>query len=149
MRRATGKLFRSRALKLLRARARNEWSTTLKRSSLLRAALSGAALLSLMSAVPARADEPPPVVTDHPVGAGGPELDGTAEPARITIRDVQADEPTAATFDTPYRVASPGQPRPVTFVLHGGPGSNSLRMDIGLTGPMQLEQPGSEKLVAN
>lgn len=93
--------------------------------------------LAQTATTPARADEPPPVVTQHRMRAGGTTLTYTAEAGRIAIRDVQTGEPHAYMFYVAYRIPSPGKPRPVTFIWGGGPGGSSLIMDVGLVGPLR------------
>ena len=56
------------------------------RGAVVAATLAG--LVAFAASPPARADEPPPVVTNHSIKVGGRTLAYTAEAGRLPIRDV-------------------------------------------------------------
>lgn len=93
--------------------------------------------LNPIQQVVARQVEPEraPVVTRHQLTVEGRALAYTAEVGRIAIRDVETGEPHAYMFYTAYRVPSPGQPRPITFVWNGGPGWPALPLHFEVAGP--------------
>lgn len=110
-----------------------------KAASSLRAGLMATLAMFCATTLTARADEPPPVITQHQIKVNGKSLQYTAEAGRIAIRDVQTGEPHAYMFYTAYRVRSPGKPRPVTFLWGGGPGGASIGMDLVFAGPIAME----------
>jgi len=103
--------------------------------------------LSVTCALPLRAaasqptfiGEEPAVLTNHAIKIRGASLNYTAELGRIAIRDVETGEPHGYMFDTAYRVASPRESRPVTFVWNGGPGAPSALLHFSVAGPTRLE----------
>lgn len=106
-----------------------------------------AAVLSISRAIAAQVEpERPPVITRHQVTVNGRPLAYSAEVGRIAIRDVETGEPHAYMFYTAYRVASPGKPRPVSFIWNGGPGWPALPLHFEVAGPLRGE---GDKLVEN
>jgi len=84
-------------------------------------------------------NEEPPVVTNHTLAIHGTTLKYTAELGRIAIRDVETGEPHGYMFYAAYRVPSPRDPRPVTFLWNGGPGAPSTLLHFSVGGPKLLE----------
>lgn len=107
---------------------------------------SAAAVLAILlaSAAPAMAQPAAetPVTTQHRIALGGKPLAYNAEVGRIAIRDVQTGEPRGWMGYIAYRVASPGKPRPLTFVWNGGPGANSATLHFEVAGPKRGEGGG-------
>jgi carboxypeptidase C (cathepsin A) len=102
------------------------------------------AALLLSVAAPALALPPAeqPVVTQHRIVVNGKPLAYTAEVGRIAIRDAETGEPRGWMGYIAYRVASPGKPRPLTFVWNGGPGANSATLHFEVAGPKRGEGGG-------
>ena len=86
----------------------------------------------------------------------GHSLAYTVTPGTLTIRNDDG-EPTASLFYTAYTVDSGrGQPRPVTFLFNGGPGSSTMWLHMGSFGPMkvdasipEMERPAPFRLAPN
>lgn len=78
-------------------------------------------------------------VTRHQVKAEGKALAYTAEAGRIAIRDVETGEPHGYMFYVAYRIPSPDELRPVTFVWNGGPGANSATLHFEAVGPKRAD----------
>ena len=109
--------------------------------------VSIAAWVSIAARATAQVEpEPPPVVTHHQIAINGRALAYAAEVGRVAIRDVETGEPHAYMFYTSYRVASPGKPRPVTFIWNGGPGWPALPLHFEVAGPLRGE---GDRLVDN
>ncbi len=99
-----------------------------------------AGFLAVASVASAQVEpERPPVVTRHQMMINGRTLAYTAEVGRIAIRDVETGEAHAYMFYTSYRVASPGKPRPVSFIWNGGPGWPALPLHFEVAGPLRGE----------
>jgi len=81
----------------------------------------------------------PIIVTQHQMMVAGKTLDYTAETGRVAIRHVETGEPHGFMFYMAYRVEGAKQPRPITFVWNGGPGSNSTLLHFEAAGPKRLE----------
>jgi carboxypeptidase C (cathepsin A) len=110
-------------------------------------AVSIGASLSIAGAANAQVEpERAPVVTRHQISINGHSLAYTAEVGRLAIRDVETGEPHAYMFYTAYRVASPGKPRPVSFIWNGGPGWPALPLHFEVAGPLRGE---GDRLVDN
>lgn len=75
-------------------------------------------------------------VTTHDVEIGGRTIRYRATAGTLTIRDDEG-KPTASMFYIAY-VAEGRQPRPLTFLFNGGPGSASLWLNVGGFGPMRV-----------
>ncbi|MBV9301059.1 MAG: hypothetical protein JOY53_02980, partial [Acidobacteriaceae bacterium] len=84
-------------------------------------------------------DEEPAVVTNHTLQIRGTALKYTAELGRIAIRNIETGEPHGYMFYAAYRVPSPRDPRPVTFLWNGGPGAPSTLLHFSVGGPKLLE----------
>lgn len=92
--------------------------------------------LALAAALPALADSPEVVVTQHALPLPGGALRYVAEAGRIAIRDVETGEPHGYMFYTAYRVpVRRGPPRPLTFIWNGGPGAASTLLHFHVAGP--------------
>ncbi|WP_181006305.1 S10 family serine carboxypeptidase-like protein [Shewanella insulae] len=67
--------------------------------------------------------------------------------ASETILEDDKDKPLASIFSVTYlrTKTDSKQPRPVTFVFNGGPGSASLWLHMGLFGPKRVVVPGDAK----
>jgi carboxypeptidase C (cathepsin A) len=143
--------------------------TALLLSTLLVSTSLSAADKPVKSAPAARADEPggdetnvrgrPDKISDPDIAAAsaqetaqprkrsipfdGRTLGYTVTPGTLTIRNDEG-EPIASMFYTAYTVepAKGGQPRPVTFLYNGGPGSSSMWLHMGSYGPMKVDVPG-------
>src|SRR5256714_11404222 len=113
-------------------------------------------------------DRPEPVddlvTTSHTLRAGDRELDYTATPGRIVLRqEAYADDkfdghqPRAEVFLTAYTLdGADAAGRPVTFAFTGGPASSSVGLHLGLLGPRRVlsgdagaPQPPPYRLVDN
>ncbi|WP_157217892.1 alpha/beta fold hydrolase [Flavisphingomonas formosensis] len=71
----------------------------------------------------------------------GRKLAYTVEMGRIPIRDGASDEIKAYMFFVAYRVAS-REPRPITFLWNGGPGSPSAILHLQSIGPRRIDANG-------
>jgi carboxypeptidase C (cathepsin A) len=67
----------------------------------------------------------------------GRTLSYTATPGHLTIRNNKG-EPTASMFYVAYTIPST-QPRPVTFLFNGGPGSSTMWLHMGSVGPIKVD----------
>ncbi|WP_018874560.1 S10 family peptidase [Thioalkalivibrio sp. ALJ1] len=103
------------------------------------------ALLALWLAGPAMADTdktastelPESVTTQHQIElANGERLDYSATAGYIPLGD--SDHPQARIFTTSYTVED-DTPRPVSFMVNGGPGAASAYLNVGGLGPRVLE----------
>jgi carboxypeptidase C (cathepsin A) len=110
-------------------------SMAMRRINTGRLALLLMAIASLH--VPAGAtDLSTPAVTQHAISIGTGQMTYVAETGQIAIVDVATGEPHGYMFYTAYRMAgSSGQPRPLTFVWNGGPGSDSSTLHFRMVGP--------------
>jgi carboxypeptidase C (cathepsin A) len=79
------------------------------------------------------------VVTQQQARIAGKLVHYTAEVGRIAICDVETGEPHGYMGYTAYGIASPGAPRPVTFIWNGGPGADSSLLHFSVTGPKLAE----------
>ena len=84
----------------------------------------------------------------------GHTLAYTVTPGHLTIRNDNG-EPIASMFYVAYTIPS-AQPRPVTFLFNGGPGSSSMWLHLGSFGPMkidaslpQMERPAPFRMAPN
>ena len=86
--------------------------------------------------------DPVEISTNHRGDFGGITI-----PYRATVADVrlQRDDgtPWVSVFTTSYLATetASGQPRPVSFVFNGGPGSSSVWLHMGLMGPRRVVVP--------
>lgn len=80
-------------------------------------------------------DEEPVIRTNRTLEIRGALLKYTAEAGRIAIRDVETGDPHGYMFYTAYRVTSPGERRPLTFIWNGGPGAPSTLLHFSVAGP--------------
>jgi carboxypeptidase C (cathepsin A) len=67
----------------------------------------------------------------------GRTLSYTVTPGHLTIRNDKG-EPTASMFYVAYTIPS-SQPRPVTFLFNGGPGSSTMWLHMGSVGPIKVD----------
>ncbi|HEX5259343.1 MAG TPA: peptidase S10 [Sphingomicrobium sp.] len=74
----------------------------------------------------------------------GHALSYVATPGHLTIRNDKG-EPTASMFYVAYTVPSV-QPRPVTFLFNGGPGSSTMWLHMGSFGPMKVDASTPETI---
>jgi carboxypeptidase C (cathepsin A) len=72
----------------------------------------------------------------------GRTLTYTVTPGHLTIRNDKG-EPTASMFYVAYTVPS-SQPRPVTFLFNGGPGSSTMWLHMGSVGPIKVDASNPE-----
>ena len=72
----------------------------------------------------------------------GRTLAYTATPGHLTIRNDKG-EPKASMFYVAYTIPS-AQPRPVTFLFNGGPGSSTMWLHMGSFGPMKVDASNPE-----
>ena len=84
----------------------------------------------------------------------GHTLAYTVTPGHLTIRNDDG-EPIASMFYVAYTIPS-AQPRPVTFLFNGGPGSSTMWLHLGSFGPMkidaslpQMERPAPFRMAPN
>lgn len=110
-----------------------------------------ACLCALTLGDPARAqdeamEEPQPEAVPVSIamrsGEGSVELESgrlryTWSAGTMPVLDDETGETRAEMFHIAYRVAS-DEPRPVTFVFNGGPGSSSVWLHMGLCGPKRI-----------
>lgn len=85
------------------------------------------------------ATDPPPVVTHHTITVNGQTLHYTATVGKMPVPDEAGNTEghmfyLAFTLDNP----DPAHPRPVTFSYNGGPGSDSVWVDVGGFGPRRV-----------
>ncbi|MGH9488276.1 MAG: S10 family peptidase [Terriglobales bacterium] len=85
------------------------------------------------------ATDPPPVVTHHTITINGQTLHYTATVGKMPVPDEAGKTEghmfyVAFTLDNP----DPSHPRPVTFSYNGGPGSDSVWVDVGGFGPRRV-----------
>ncbi|EKE82896.1 carboxypeptidase C (cathepsin A) [Idiomarina xiamenensis 10-D-4] len=86
------------------------------------------------SAVPAEEAS----TTEHSVRINGDSFDYKATAGNLVIKDDKGD-PSASVFYVAYTVPSDDdEPRPVTFLFNGGPGSASLWLHMGSFGPVRV-----------
>jgi len=86
---------------------------------------------------------PPPAafVSQHSGIFNGKKIDYTATAGETYLKD-ENGEPKASIFSFAYTHNSGGgEPRPVTFVWNGGPGSASLWLHMGSIGPRRVSVP--------
>jgi carboxypeptidase C (cathepsin A) len=78
---------------------------------------------------------------EHPVRRSirlnGRTLAYTVTPGHLTIRNAKG-EPTGSMFYVAYTVPS-SQPRPVTFLFNGGPGSSTMWLHMGSFAPVKVD----------
>lgn len=98
-----------------------------------------AAALTVLVALDAAAMPEGPVTTEHEIRVEGQKLRYTAEAGRVAIRDVETGEARAHVFYVAYRVSSPRQARPLTFVWNGGPGAPAALLHFEVAGPKRLD----------
>jgi carboxypeptidase C (cathepsin A) len=67
----------------------------------------------------------------------GRTLSYTVTPGHLTIRNDKG-EPTGSMFYVAYTIPS-NQPRPVTFLFNGGPGSSTMWLHMGSVGPIKVD----------
>ncbi|TAN21240.1 MAG: peptidase S10 [Acidobacteria bacterium] len=82
------------------------------------------------------ATDPPPVVTHHTITMDGKVLHYTATVGKLPVPD-DAGKIEGHLFYIAYTLDNPdpAHPRPVTFSYNGGPGADSVWVDIGGFGP--------------
>lgn len=79
------------------------------------------------------------VTTEHRIKVNGDTLKYQATIGNMIIKD-DKNQPSASVFYVAYTMESKkDQPRPVTFVFNGGPGSSSLWLHMGSFGPVRVE----------
>jgi len=86
---------------------------------------------------------PPPTafVSQHSGTFNGKKIDYTVTAGETYLQDKDG-EPKASIFSFAYtRNSSGGEPRPVTFVWNGGPGSASVWLHMGSIGPRRVSVP--------
>ena len=84
---------------------------------------------------------PPRAVTHHSMMLGGHRVDYDAIAEALPLTD-RTGTSTASIFTVSYLVAAPGgAPRPVSFVVNGGPGAASVFLHLGALGPKVLDTP--------
>ena len=82
--------------------------------------------------------EPPKsFATEHEGMFNGQRVAYTATAGELHLSD-DAGKPTASIWSVAYVAKDAGEPRPVTFVFNGGPGSASLWLHLGLFGPRRV-----------
>jgi carboxypeptidase C (cathepsin A) len=82
--------------------------------------------------------EVPPVITHHSIRLGGHDLRYTATAGRMPIKDAEG-KIDAEMFYVAYTVdGSDPSTRPLTFSFNGGPGSASIWLHMGATGPRKV-----------
>ncbi len=74
----------------------------------------------------------------------GHTLSYTVTPGHLTIRNDKG-EPTGSMFYVAYTIPS-SQPRPVTFLFNGGPGSSTMWLHMGSFGPMKVDASNPETI---
>jgi carboxypeptidase C (cathepsin A) len=75
---------------------------------------------------------------ERSISLRGGKLNYTVTPGTLTIRDDDG-KPTASMFFTAYTAESRGQPRPVTFLFNGGPGSSTMWLHMGSFAPIKVD----------
>ena len=84
---------------------------------------------------------PPRAVTHHSMMLGGHRVDYDAIAEALPLTD-RTGTTTASIFTVSYLVAAAGgAPRPVSFVVNGGPGAASVFLHLGALGPKVLDTP--------
>jgi hypothetical protein len=84
---------------------------------------------------------PPRAVTHHSMMLGGHRVDYDAIAEALPLTD-RTGTSTASIFTVSYLVAAPGgAPRPVSFVVNGGPGAASVFLHLGALGQKVLDTP--------
>ena len=82
------------------------------------------------------------VVTQHEVNVDGRTLHYKTTAGTLLTGDGK-DQPGVSFFYVAYTAkADSRQPRPVTFVYNGGPGSSSMWLQMGSIGPVRVENNG-------
>ncbi|HVU30469.1 MAG TPA: peptidase S10 [Sphingomicrobium sp.] len=74
----------------------------------------------------------------------GRTLSYTVTPGHLTIRNDKG-EPTGSIFYVAYTIPS-SQPRPVTFLFNGGPGSSTMWLHMGSFGPIKVDASNPETI---
>ena len=84
-----------------------------------------------------------PVVTHHRISVDGKELKYTATAGLMPIKDAKG-ETEARSFIIAYTLDEPasGASRPLMFSFNGGPGSASVWLHLGSSGPAQGHDHG-------
>lgn len=84
--------------------------------------------------------EKPPVETQHQIILNGEVLSFTATTGVIPLKDEANDTVTARIFFTAYTLkgVEDTSARPLVFVFNGGPGSSSVWLHLGATGPKRV-----------
>jgi carboxypeptidase C (cathepsin A) len=82
---------------------------------------------------------PAPSVTQHTLDLGDRRLEFTATLGAVPLYDGEGGPLIAEVATMAFtRPAENGRPRPVTFLLNGGPGAASAYLNIGAIGPWRL-----------
>lgn len=83
-----------------------------------------------------------PAVTEHRVRIDGSQIRYRAVAGDTLIRN-DDNEAIASIYSTAYfrTDVQDGEPRPITFVFNGGPGSSSVWLHLGLYGPKKVVVP--------
>ena len=79
-------------------------------------------------------------VSDHRISLGGKTINYTATAGETMLKD-EKGKPIAAIWSTAYTQPDTNKRRPVTFVLHGGPGWSTAEQHIGFMGPKIISMP--------
>src|SRR5436305_13418103 len=75
----------------------------------------------------------------------GKALAYTVTPGHLTIRNDKG-EPIASMLYTAYTLPSVARARPVTFLLHGGPGRSNMWLHLGSCGPIKVDASPPETI---
>jgi carboxypeptidase C (cathepsin A) len=113
-----------------------------------RIAATAILLLVILGGGAARGDDkpanslPPRAVTHHSLALAGATIDYDAIAEALPLTD-RKGAATASIFTVSYIVpaAAGAAPRPVSFVLNGGPGAASVFLHLGALGPKIMETP--------
>ena len=87
--------------------------------------------------------QPPPGASTTGTWSG---IEYTAASGWTVLR--KKDKPLAELFSTSYLATTAEAPRPVTFVVNGGPGAASAFLHIGLAGPRRVDFPADGNMPA-
>ncbi|HWB46400.1 MAG TPA: peptidase S10 [Hyphomicrobiaceae bacterium] len=85
-----------------------------------------------------RVSPPAPSRSHHTLDAGGRHLAYTAVAGTLPLLNGKGD-PAAHVFNVAYTLDDATSPRPITFVLNGGPGAASAFLHLGGLGPRGID----------